>query len=372
MAELLKNQFGVDIPEKIARMISSVFPDFNYDAFLQDAILGYDELPLMQRGKKIAQSLRRYLPADYRVALEILIASLGTKIDNTANLGMTTFIYLPHVCFVSEYGLDHFEISLQAQYELTQLFTAEFSIRPFIERYPEATIERLKKWACDSNTDVRRLVSEGTRPRLPWAPRLKQFQKDPGPVLELLELLKDDPELYVRRSVANNLNDIGKDHPELLVATAGRWMIDASEERRWIIRHGLRSAVKRAEPGALTVMGFGNNAIVSISNIIITPERVAVGNSVTLSFEITNTALRRQLILVDFSIHFVKANGKILPKVFKLKTINLAAKETIRVSKSISLAKMTTRKHYPGRHKIDVILNGNASELGYFELIIEA
>jgi hypothetical protein len=188
-------------------------------------------------------------------------------------------------------------------------------------------------------------------------------------VLALLELLKDDPELYVRRSVANNLNDIGKDHPALLVETARRWMNNATDERRWLVSHALRSAVKRAEPGALEVMGFGEEANVSIENALITPQRVLTGGSVEITFEVTNTDSRRQRILVDFRVHFMKANGKTSPKVFKLKTIDLAPRETVRMGKSVSLAEMTTRKHYAGTHKVDVVLNGHTKPLGAFELV---
>lgn len=349
-------------------MISRTFHAFDQDAFVSDALDGYEALDLMARGWKIAHALHRHLPGDYEAAVAILIDSIGPKLDETGDFGMAPFLYLPHVCFVAAYGLDHFEASMRAQYELTQRFSAEFSIRAFLERHPEATMARLEAWAKDPSPHVRRLVSEGTRPRLPWAPRLREFQKDPRPVLALLELLKDDPELYVRRSVANNLNDIGKDHPSLLVETARRWLIDATDERRWLVRHALRSAVKRAEPGALAVMGFGEIAKVSLANASITPKRAAIGGSVTIAFDITNTGALQQRVLVDFRIHFVKANGKSSPKVFKLKTVELAPLETASLGKTISLAEMTTRKHYPGTHHIDVVINGSVHGLGKFEL----
>ena len=369
MAEPLKNQFGVEIPGKLARMIFRSFPTFKQDAFVRDALDGYEALSLMPRAWKIARTLRGYLPANYPLAAEILIASLGPKLDKTEGNGMDVFLYLPHVCFVAEYGLDHFDVSMRAQHELTQRFTAEFSIRPFLERHPEATLARLKDWTQDSNPHVRRLVSEGTRPRLPWAPRLREFQKDPRPVLVLLELLKDDPELYVRRSVANNLNDIGKDHPSLLVKTARRWMKNASNERRWLVSHALRSAVKRAEPGALEVMGFGREPKVSISKVSIRPKRVVMGSSVKIAFEVTNTDVKIQRLLVDFRVHFMKANGKPSPKVFKLKVVELAPRETVQLGKTISLAEMTTRKHYPGAHLVEIVLNGHTQPLGKFELV---
>ena len=227
MAEQLKNLFGVDIPETIAGMIAKVFPRFPAEDFIRDSLDGYADLELFPRGRKIARAMKRHLPEDYSEAAGILIESLGPKLDMTEGSGMAPFVYLPHVFFVAEFGLDHFEDSMRAQYELTQRFSAEFSIRPYIEKYPHATLARLEKWTGDSSAQVRRLVSEGTRPRLPWAPRLRAFQIDPRPVLTLLEKLKDDPELYVRRSVANNLNDIGKDHPAVLVDVSRRWLKNA-------------------------------------------------------------------------------------------------------------------------------------------------
>lgn len=364
----LKNQFGPDVPGRIAGMISAVDQRFPVDTFIRETLVAYEALALMSRGWKIAEALHRHLPGNYEEAVKILIASLGPKLEKTEDLGMAPFLYLPHVCFVAKYGIDHFEVSMRAQYELTQRFSAEFSIRPFIERYPEATLARLRKWAKDPSPHVRRLVSEGTRPRLPWAPRLREFQRDPGPVLTLLELLKDDPELYVRRSVANNLNDIGKDHPSLLVETARRWMKDATDERRWLIRHALRSAVKRAEPGVFEVLGLGKDAKVSIGKARITPKRPVIGGSVKIAFEIKNRDSQRRRVLVDFCVHFVKANGKSSPKVFKLRTVELAPQETVQLGKVISLVEMTTRKHFTGIHRVDVILNRCAKPVGAFDL----
>ncbi|MDZ4702003.1 MAG: hypothetical protein SH809_19995 [Rhodothermales bacterium] len=209
MAEPLKNQYGPEIPRKIAGMIAPVYPAFDREGFLQSALDGYEALELLPRGRHIAKALRRHLPDEYPAAIDLLIASLGPKLEGTESFGMAPFLYLPHVFFVMDYGVDHFEPSMRAQYEITQRFSAEYSIRAYLEHHPEATLARLRQWVDDPSPHVRRLVSEGTRPLLPWASRLRAFQRDPSPVIELLELLKDDPELYVRRSVANNLNDIG-------------------------------------------------------------------------------------------------------------------------------------------------------------------
>ena len=368
MAEPLVNQYGPDVPRAIARMVAAVHPRFAVDAFLHDALTGYDTLALMPRGKHIARALHRHLPQDYDAALRILLASLDQPHGRAPGLSLAAFLYLPHTVFVSEFGLGHFELSMQAQHTLTQRFTAEFSIRPFLQQHPQATLERLMQWTRDPSEHVRRLVSEGTRPRLPWAPRLPAFQRDPAPVLALLECLKDDPALYVRRSVANNLNDIGKDHPAVLADTANAWLRDATPERRWIVQHALRSAVKRGEPGALAALGFGTSADVVIGQPSVTPQRAVVGGTLAVAFDVTNNTARPQRVLVDFAVHYVKANGQTRAKVFKLKTLDLAGHETQRLGKQLSLAEMTTRKHYPGRHRIDVILNGRAQALGSFEL----
>jgi hypothetical protein len=189
----------------------------------------------------------------------------------------------------------------------------------------------------------------------------------------LLELLKDDPELYVRRSVANNLNDIGKDHPELLHATARRWLHGepgrpASAERRWIVQHALRSAVKRAEAGALDALGFGSSAQVAVTEVEIAPARAVIGDKLTVALDLTNTTAKAQTLCVDLKVHFIKASGAASAKVFKLRNVDLAPHATERLGKSISLAEMTTRKHYPGRHVVELVLNGQTRALGEFDL----
>ncbi|HET6919817.1 MAG TPA: DNA alkylation repair protein, partial [Jiangellaceae bacterium] len=261
---------------------------------------------------------------------------------------------------------------MRAQYELTQRFTAEYSIRVFLERYPQQTLARLREWAVDPNVHVRRLVSEGTRPRLPRAPRLRAFQHDPRPVLELLDLLKDDPELLVRRSVANNLNDIGKDNPAALIETRRRWMRDSTAQRRWLVRHALRSAVKRGEPEALEILGFVPANGVSVRDIGIAPAVVPIGESVTITVDVANDGSSAERLLVDLRVLFVKANGKPSPKVFKLKELELEPRRTARLVKTISLAQHTTRTHYPGQHRVEVLVNGQESGGRVFHLVAES
>jgi 3-methyladenine DNA glycosylase AlkC len=367
LASALKDQFGPSAPRAIAHMIRAVHAEFPHDEFLRDALAGFGPLSLTGRGFHIAEALRKHLPADFPGAVEVLLESAAQPHEHRASGGMAAFLYMPHLFFVAKHGLDHFEDSMRAQHALTQRFTAEYSIRAFLEKHPEATLARLREWSQDPSQHVRRLVSEGTRPRLPWAPRLRAFQKDPRPVLELLELLKDDAELYVRRSVANNLNDIGKDHPALLTAVAKRWLRGATEERRWIVNHALRSAVKRAEPGALGALGYGSKAEVAVRDKRIAPQRAKIGGSVTVSFTLANRKSRPQRVMVDLVVHFVKARGT-GAKTFKMKALTLAPGARVTVTKKIGLRQLTTRKHYPGVHRVEALLNGQRVALGSFAL----
>jgi 3-methyladenine DNA glycosylase AlkC len=369
MAEPLKNQFGLDVPEAIARMITAVHKPFARKAFLQDVAQGYDALELMPRGRHIARSLQRHLPASYPDAVDVLLASMAQPSGRAEGGGLASFLFMPHSFFVAEFGLDHFEESMRAHHVITQRFTAEFAIRPFLERHPQATLERLAQWATDPSEHVRRLVSEGTRPRLPWAARLTAFQADPAPVLALLELLRDDPSLYVRRSVANNLNDIGKDHPELLADTARRWLRGAKAERDWVVRHALRWAVKQGAPWALEVLGFGHAGRVTLQDVDIAPRQARIGTSVRIAFDLHNPTAQPQDLLVDLQVHYIKASGAAHPKVFKLKTIALGPGQQARLSRKLSLAEMTTRRHQPGQHRVEVLVNGKAHPLGSFELL---
>ncbi len=348
--------------------MAKVVPKFPRARFIEAGVAGL-EGELTARGRHLSTVLHDCLAVDYPQAVEYLMASLGPVLDNDTAQGMAPFFYLPHVYYVSTYGLDFFEPSMAAQHAITQRFSAEYSIRPFLEKYPQATLARLEVWTQDPSHHVRRLVSEGTRPRLPWAPRLPSFQKNPQPILGLLERLKDDPSLYVRRSVANNLNDIGKDHPDILVQVTQRWLKDASPERQWVVQHALRSAIKRGEKGALLALGFGEKPEVAAEVIQISPTTVKIGQKVALSFDLVNTGPKAQTLNVDLVVHFIKANGQPSPKVFKLKPLTLTPGARGSLKKTISLEVLTTRQPYPGRHDLEAQVNGQRLPLGFFEVI---
>ncbi len=368
MADLMKNSYGMDVAVRISKMIERVHPQFPVRAFLADVRPGFLDLELMDRGRRIAAALHTHLPSPFTKAAKVLTASMGPTLEERAPVGLGSFLYLPHSFFVARHGLEDFEVAMSFQYELTRRFTAEFCIRPFLERHPEKTLNRLRMWTKDPGEHVRRLVSEGTRPRLPWASRLPQFQRNPQPVLDLLELLKDDPALYVRRSVANNLNDIGKDHPGLLIATARRWLVNATEQRQWIIRRALRSLIKEGNPDALALMGCRPSARLIVGEALVSPARTVRGESVRLKFHVANTGPRTIKVIIDFRVHYVKASGKTSAKVFKLSTVLLPARQSVLFQKTLSLKDLTTRQHHPGHHRIEALINGTAHPIGSFEL----
>lgn len=368
MAEPLKNHFGPSVATSIGQMIVAVWPAFDQTAFLDQALKDFDDLELMERSFAISESLSTTLPDNRAKALDILIAVLNRAAKNDRLEGMAAFLYMPFVQFIRDHGRSHFDKSMAAQYEVTKLFTAEFSIRIFLEEEPQRTLKVLENWTNDPDHHVRRLVSEGTRPRLPWAGRLPQFIQDPSPVFHLLERLKDDESEYVRRSVANNLNDISKDHPDRVVETASKWWKGASRNRKRLIRHALRTLIKSGHVGALQVIGYAEEKHVHMVSSSCLPQTTQIGDSVQVSCTLVNKGQQPASALVDFRIHFVKSNGNTSPKVFKGKELELEPGQQNTISKRISLKQQTTRTHYPGRHAVEVLINGKSIPASHFEL----
>ena len=243
----------------IAESLAPHLSGFNRAAFVRQANRGLSDLPLTQRGAHIARAMRAQASDDPSAALAALIASLGPPLTDTEGFGLKKFFYLPHSAFIASLSdeADHAD-GLAACYALTQRFTSEWCVRPYLVAQPKPTLTALRRWTSNPNPHVRRLVSEGTRPRLPWGTRLTMFVEDPEPALKLLEKLKDDPELYVRRSVANHLGDVAKDHPQRVFELCERWLTEVgsmrnperAENRRWIVRHALRHPWKKGDPNA--------------------------------------------------------------------------------------------------------------------------
>jgi 3-methyladenine DNA glycosylase AlkC len=370
MAAPLKTFFCAERVERLAEELSRAEPSFPSRAFIAQATQGLDDLELLDRGRQIARAMRAHLPLDDARAVDVLLRSLGPEhaTDELLGLGMAPFHYLPHTIVVAEHGLDDFERSFHALYELTKRFTAEASIRAFLAKDPERTFAQLAVWTTDDNAHVRRLVSEGTRLRLPWAPRVAWLDANPRRVLTLLQTLRDDPATLVRRSVANNLNDMSKVHPELVLETCHEWLRAPSSTTPALVRHALRTRVKRGDTRALALLGAHERPAVEVVDARLSATAVPLGGDVRVRFGIRSTASHAQHLIVDYAIHYVKARGATHAKVFKLKRLTLAPDGSASFDARISLATMTTRRHYPGCHRIEAIVNGVAFPLGAFDV----
>ncbi len=333
----------------IADRLQSACPEFDRRRFLKLTLDDLESRELMARLRQTAHAAHAALPDSFADQLAVL--------RKAAEGEAQSFVGIWYSEFVGIYGLDTPEISLPALRHFTRYGSAEWAVRGFILRDPKATLAEMLRWTEDGNEHVRRLASEGSRPRLPWGTRLGFLVDDPSPTLPILEKLKADPALYVRKSVANHLNDIAKDHGDLVVALAGGW--DRGDARTaWIVRHGLRTLIKRGHRGALTLLGAGQEPAVRIDRFHAVPAKLTIGETARIEATITSTAKTAQTLIVDFVVHYVKANGSTSPKAFKWKQLNLASGAGITLAKALALRDLSTRRHFPGHHRIALQING--------------
>jgi 3-methyladenine DNA glycosylase AlkC len=270
--------------------------------------------------------------------------------------------------FVGAYGPEHWQVSIPALEQFTRIVSAEFAVRPFIVHDRERMLAQMLAWARSEDADLRRLASEGCRPRLPWGIRLYDLQADPAPILPILEILKDDPCETVRRSVANNLNDIAKDHPDVVLDVLRRWQKADTDEMRWIVNHALRTLLKAGDPEALSLIGFAPDPQIEVHNVEVEPQTIPVGGAVTLSFEICSTGQEPQQLMIDYVVYMMGARGKQRSKVWKLSKRSIAPGEVLSVHRQVSFRPVTTRKYYPGEHAVAPQINGNLYERVTFNL----
>jgi 3-methyladenine DNA glycosylase AlkC len=365
----MKVHFGMPLAEKLGDSVRSVYPAFPLRAFLTSVAERVEPLELKGRVALIAQCLRGSLPDDYREALSILLLILGPELTDEEGMFNHGYHLMPVARFVEVFGIDHFNESMQAMREITKRHTAEYAIRPYLNRYPDRVLAMLRKWTRDKNQNVRRLVSEGTRTRLPWAQQLQIFVEDPRPVIELLDLLKDDSSRFVQKSVANNLNDIGKDHPELAVDVARGWQkASPTENTQWIIKHGLRGLTQRGHEGALSVMGYSGVKEIELIRLRISPPTLRIGEVLTFAFSLRNASKTSRAMNVDYAIHYARPNGRAAAKVFRIRELTLAAGETATIQKDHPFRLVRTRKYFSGRHAIEIQLNGRSVARSEFQL----
>ena len=363
MPEPFKEFFNTGMVTAMAGHFQAVHPEFPAKAFVDAATRNFADQELKERSNAIRDALIDALPAEFPRAAQILTAALHPENNDELTLattdqqGIRGWGIMPMADVVAATGMADFDLSMATLRQMTSRFSAEFAVRPFFAADPDRALAIAADWARDGNYHVRRLASEGSRPRLPWGMRLHCFVADPAPLIPILTALRDDPEEYVRRSVANNLNDIAKDHPDLVAGIAADWRKHAPQPREKLIRHACRSLIKAGHAPTLAALGYGP-AKVDLTAFAVTPEVLDFGSALELNAEITSTGTASQDLIIDYVIHHQKADGSTSPKVFKWKIAKVAAGGSLRLTKSHPMRPITTRVYYPGAHRVEVQVNG--------------
>jgi len=347
--------FKDELDRRLARALADelrrAWPDFPEPRFTRGIAAALEPLELLARADLLAERLAATLPAAFADGAAVLWRALESPT-------FTGWMTLPCGAFVAKRGLDEPGVALPLLAGLTPRWSSEAPIRPFIERHPGLTYEYLRRWCTDGDEHVRRLVSEGTRPRLPWAPRLRDLVADPSPNIPLLDALVDDESAYVRRSVANHLNDISKDHPDLALDLAEGWAV-RGDAGAWVVRHGLRTLVKRGDPRALGLVGADTHTPVELVDLRADRHRIAIGDSVTFTFTLRlpdgSTACDA---VIDYRVHYAGARATKAPRVFKLTRRRLEPARPVTITRAHRFEHVSVRRIHPGRHRIDVQVNG--------------
>ncbi|WP_297754976.1 DNA alkylation repair protein [Hydrogenophaga sp.] len=370
--EPFKNLINRDTVARTGLHLRRAWPRFDQARFEALAVDGLDTLEFKARAMQLADALEATLPASFDTACDTLEACLAPPLgfddkgepvqlgQDQAGRGVAGWALWALGEYVARRGVRDEAAArrgLACLHAITQRFTAEFAIRPIIQRHPTLALDTLSTWVQDPSAHVRRLVTEGSRPRLPWGLRLQAFVADPAPTLPLLRALQDDPSSYVRRSVANHLNDIAKDHPDLVAAWVREHLIDAPAERSALLRHASRGLIKQGHAPTLAAWGLARG-LKGEAALKLSAARAAVGGEIGLNVVLRSTARQPQLLEVDYAVHHVRANGGSSPKVFKGWRLSLAPGEERLLSKRHSLKPVTTRTLYPGRHVVELRVNG--------------
>ncbi len=361
MADALKDMFNKKFYEQLAIELNKVEKTFNADKFVKDVTKNIDQLSLNERLRNTSIVLKQYLPGEYKKSIEVLF-NVIPKFK-----GSYTSLLFPD--FVGQYGHNDFKLSMKALHYFTQFGSSEFAIREFLKRDFPKTIKVMNTWAEDKNHHVRRLATEGSRPRLPWSFKLNEVITNPSVTSSILEKLRSDSELYVRKSVANHLNDISKDNTSYMLDLINSWD-KKNQHTAWIIKHASRTLIKKGNVESLDVFGFEKNVKLSIENLKLNRSKLNLGESLQFEFDVISQKSKSQKLVIDFKIFYRKKNGELSPKVFKLKELELKPKQLVSINKSHRFQDFTTRKHYSGKHIIEIMINGNVYSKKEFMLSV--
>lgn len=362
----LKDIYSPSFYSFFADIAETVLPSFNRKKFIHEIFCSdWHNKELKQRMRHTSIVLHQFLHDDFnKAAKQIEKITLRLQQSKTSENGFG-FMFLPD--YIEMYGLDHFKASVNAIELVTEFVSCEYAVRPFILKYKDAMMKQMFAWSKHKNHHVRRLASEGSRPRLPWAMAIPELKRNPKLILPLLENLKRDLSEYVRRSVANNLNDIAKDHPSMIIEIANKWS-GISNETDAIIKHGSRTLLKQGNIEILKHFGLSNNSKLEVSALKIITAKVKTGNDLLFSFSVKNGSNKEQLIRLEYAIHYLRQNGQLSKKVFKISERTFKPNENTTITKKQSFRIITTRKFYKGQQKLSIILNGQERAFGEFIL----
>lgn len=366
MPEPFKNLYNKKFYDNFLRILTMVKPDLDTELFYKH-LWGEDweKRELKERMRQTTVALYKVLGDDYQKNVSLIITLIAVLRSNGYPNGGLEFIFLPD--FLELYGIEDLETSILAIEEVTTFISCEFAVRPFIVKYGQEMIDQMFKWAHHEDLWVRRLATEGCRPRLPWAIALPDLKKDPNPIKPILDQLKNDDSLDVRRSVANNINDISKDNPEWVIELIGDWL-GRNSDLDWVCKHGARTLLKAGNGQILKLFGYGDPAVLEFENFSLESKEVSIGGDVHFNFSIKNCSDTDQLLRLEYATYYLKSRGVHSRKVFKISERNIEAGGVLKISRKQHFREVTTRKLYPGEHKIAVIINGEEQESLVFNL----
>ncbi|MBO6523864.1 MAG: hypothetical protein JJ971_08570 [Balneolaceae bacterium] len=367
MAEPLKNLYNEAFFNTLTQACKKVIPQFDSSLFAKSIYDSeWENKELKERLRHITITLKEQMPDDYSECISLVIDLIPALKDYGAPSDTFEYTFLPD--FIQLFGTDDHEISIHAMEKITRFVTCEFAIRPFLIQYPDLMRKQMLIWSTHKHPAVRRLSSEGYRPRLPWAMGVPSLKKDPSPILPILENLKTDPSESVRRSVANNLNDISKDHPELVIEIAKRWKGTSKETDR-LVKHACRTLLKQGNRKVMSLFGYGSTDDISVTGFEILTPKVTIGDSLEFNFELKNLSSATQKVRVEYGIYYLRANGSHSKKVFKISEKEYSSESSSHVNRSQSFRPITTKVFYPGKHILSIILNGIEIDKKEFELV---
>ena len=377
--EPFKNMWNEQFFHVYTNALKCIIDDFDEHQFLsQIKDAEWDNKELLQRARHLTTILKNFLPADYQKAVAKILGLINllkktkywenivqSSLEGKYGLSLE-YWFLGD--YVEQYGLNDYETSVKAIEEITQFTSCEGAVRPFIIKYPNEMMEQMLIWSKHENPWVRRLSSEGCRPRLPWTMALPTLKANPAPIIPILENLKNDTSEFVRKSVANNLNDISKDNPEIVIDLIKKWQ-GKSKNTDWIIKHGCRTLLKQGYTGVMDLFGFDAAKNILIEDFrVLTPE-VIIGKSLEITFKLLNNNATKTKIRLEYGIYYQKANGTLSKKVHKISEKEYAANSLTPITRKHSFRLVTTRVFHPGLHQVSIIINGNELEKLDFELI---